>query len=336
VTKVLSEFESLLSTLIETETGRRDFLRAVPLLLASVASGCASEKSRLREGDNSGQETQLTVDDEKRMAQEALIEIRKDYPRAPDPELQNYLNSVGQKMVQANKMVGHPYTYSFTVVNVSQVNAFALPAGTIFVTAPLIAMTESEAELAGVIGHELGHVKARHVAERIERSKKATASNWFYGAGGGLLGGVAGFGLGKLMCPPSDSSCLAKATALGAAAGVGGGLLVHKYKFMANSRENEMEADRIGFRASVQSGYAPSHVGDFYNKLERMEEQSKAGKTQMLSSLSDAVSTHPPSKERVEQIGQLVAETPKPVHAIVSSKDFDRARRRAQALASKG
>jgi predicted Zn-dependent protease len=330
--EILTELDVLLNELTSTSMGRRAFLASVPMLLAACAS---AEKNRYREGDNTGQATSMTVEDEQRMAREALVEMRKDYPPLQDHDLQAYVSGVGNRLVRANNLGGNPYSYTFTVVNVNQVNAFALPAGTVFVTAPLLAMAESEAELAGVIGHEIGHVKARHAAERIEKAKREEGKSWLYAVGGGVLGGAAGFGLGKLLCPPSDQSCIAKATAMGAAAGAGGGLLIQKYKFMANSREDEMEADRIGFRTAANAGYEPAHVGDFYSKLLKMEKQAKAGGSPVLSSISDAMSTHPPSEERVAQMGELVAATHAKPGAVYSTKDFEKARKRLEELMKK-
>jgi beta-barrel assembly-enhancing protease len=327
--KVLLELEDILKELNSTSVGRRAFLASVPILMAA----CASDNHRSREGDNSGQETQLTVADEKKMTQEALPMMRKDYPPLQDAEAQRYIGNLGSRLVAANGLNGHPYTYNFTVVDVPMVNAFALPAGTVFVTAPLIVMAETEAELAGVIGHEIGHVKARHAAERMEAAKKESSKSWLFGAGGGLIGAAAGFGLGKLTCRKGDNACLAKATGLGAAAGIGGGLLVQKYKFMANSREDEMEADRIGFRTSVKAGYAPDHVGTFYAKLLQMEQQSKQNGNALVSSISDAMSTHPPSAERVQQMNQLASSTTKKPTAIISSVTFDRLKKKIDAMA---
>lgn len=320
----LAELDQILNSMMRSNIKRRQFLAAVPLLL----SACATSGSRMREGDNTGQETELTVDDEKRMAKEAMIEMKKDYPVLNAPDLQNYVSGIGRRLVTANGLEAHPYNYTFTVVNVPYVNAFALPAGTVFITAPLLAMAESEAELAGVMGHEIGHVVARHTAERIEAQKKGSSS-WMYAIGGGLLGGAAGFGLGKLVCPPSDVSCVAKATALGAAAGAGGGLLVQKYKFMANSREDEMEADRIGFKTSVRAGYNSLKVGDFYNKLQRMEAEQKSGGAPVMASLADALSTHPPSEERVTQMHELALQNPAGPKAITNSIEFDKIHKRA-------
>ncbi|RZA08320.1 MAG: hypothetical protein EOP11_05140 [Proteobacteria bacterium] len=322
----LEELEVHLKKLNATTMGRRAFLAAAPLMLAA----CATAQHRQREGDNSGQEVPLTVADERKMTREAMVEMSKDYPPLQNADVQLYLKGLGKRLVAMNALEGHPYNYSFTAVGVNQINAFALPAGTVFVTAPLIALAETEAELAGVVGHEVGHIKARHTAERLARASQESNKGWLFGAGGGLLGAAAGFGLGKLLCGAGDSGCVAKATVAGAAAGVGGGLLIQKYQFMANSREDEMEADRVGFRTSVKTNYHKDHVGDFYAKLLRMEKDSKAHRTPLLSGLSDALATHPPSDERVAQMQELSLSAPLNRYAITSSKDFDRAKKICQ------
>lgn len=315
------ELEATLKELISTPMGRRSFLAALPFLMASCAT---VPQTRHREGDNTGQQTELTYEDEKKMTQEVLPKMRKDYPPIQNSEMQSYINDLGQKIVHANGLHGNPYTYNFTVVGVDYVNAFALPAGTVFVTAPLITMADTEAELAGVVGHEIGHIQARHTAERMEKAKREQSKSWMYAVGGGILGGAIGFGLGKLLCPPKDNKCLTKAAGLGAAAGAGGGFLIQKYAFMAHSREDEMEADRIGFRTSVKAGFDKDRVGDFYTKLQRMEEQRKAkGGNAILGPIADAMSTHPPSRERVAQMNQMEQQTPKRGGSITSSKRFD-------------
>ena len=145
--------------------------RKISFLMAAfmlVTISCApTHSSRYREGSNVGQETKMTPQDEERLTKEALPKMLKDYPPAQNQELQKYVSSLGMKIVRANNLEGNPYRYNFTVVDVADINAFAMPAGTIFVTAPLIAHTSSEAELAGVVSHELGHVVARQSAERM-------------------------------------------------------------------------------------------------------------------------------------------------------------------------
>jgi len=321
--ELLTELETILTKLNQTTTGRRAFLASLPVLFAACAT---PERTRYREGDNTGQETQITVEDEKRMTAEVLPKMREEYPPIQDAEMQNYITGLGNKIAVQNNLEGNPYRYNYTVVGAKFVNAFALPAGTIFVTAPLIEMSDTEAELAGVVGHEIGHVQARHAAERIDRAQREQGKGILYGVIGGLLGGAAGYGVGRLMCAPQDNECLRRAAAIGAAAGAGGGLLIQKFAFMANSREDEMEADRIAFRTSVRSGYHKDRVGDFYAKLQKMEESRAQSNTPILGALSDALSTHPPSPERVRQMQELAAQTPAQPGSKTSSKEFDQIR----------
>lgn len=317
----LKEFEAHLEELISTPVGRRWFLGSMGLILASCAT---PDKTRFREGDNQGQATELTPADELKMTQEVLPKMKKDYPSLNNPEIQNYISNLGNKIIRTNNLVGNPYNYNFSVVGVGYVNAFALPAGTVFITAPLIAMADSEAELAGVVGHEIGHIKARHTAERMQAAKKAESKSWLYAIGGGVAGGALGYGLGKLICPPKDEVCLKKTTEMGLAAGAAGGMLVQKYAFMANSREDEMEADRIGFRTSFTSGFDKDHVGLFYEKLLKMEKSAKGKTTGPLAALGDALSTHPPSQERVTQMKQMSNEVKNPLNTTVSTKEFEK------------
>ena len=321
--QALVELEKNLKELCETPMGRRAFLSSMGLLLA----GCqATSQHRTREGDNTGQNTELTVEDERKMTQEVLPQMRKDYPLLQNSEVQSYISQLGNRIVAANNLNGNPYKYSFSAVDVNYVNAFALPAGTVMVTTPLIAMAETEAELAGVIGHEVGHIKARHTAERMDKAKKAQSKTWIYAAGGGVLGGILGYGVGTLLCKKDDQKCLTEAAKYGAIAGAGGGLLIQKYGFMANSREDEMEADRIGFRTSVNSQFHKDHVGTFYSKLLLMEKEGKGKQDPITRSLSDALSTHPPSKERVQQMNQMAQEQTLKAGMIVSSQQFEKIR----------
>jgi beta-barrel assembly-enhancing protease len=311
--------------------------KALPffILLSCIISCAPTQSSRYREGDNVGQQAGMTVQDERRLTEEALPKMKQEYPPAKNPELQKYISNLGMKIVTANKLEGNPYNYNFTVVDVENVNAFALPAGTIFVTAPLIAMTANEAELAGVIGHEVGHVVARHAAERMYVMEKEQNKTWLFAAGGGIVGAAAGFGLGKLLCADGDSACLAKAALIGAAAGAGGGLLIQKFKFMANSREDEMEADRIGFKLAVGAGYDKDQVGKFYEKLLQMEKTSQKSGNPILKHLTDAISTHPPSEERVKQMNEMAANAPAIKNPISSSPDYNKMKQAAAGLRKK-
>lgn len=302
----------------------------IALLLLFNLSCAPTNSSRHREGSNLGQETNLTVQDEERLTKEALPKMTKDFPAAKNADLQKYVSHLGMKIVRANNLEGNPYHYTFTVVDVADVNAFAMPAGTVFVTAPLIALASNEAELAGVVAHEIGHVVARHAAERMYAMEKAQNKTWLYAAGGAVVGAAAGLGLGVLLCDKGDAACLAKAAAIGGVVGAGGGLLAQRYTFLVNSREDEMEADRIGFKYAVAAGYDKNEVGKFYEKLLKMEKSGK-GEGGVVKNLSDALSTHPPNEERVKQMQELAAKSPDR-KAVINTPDFNRAKALAAQL----
>ncbi|HOC60935.1 MAG: M48 family metalloprotease [Syntrophaceae bacterium] len=313
---------------------KQRFLMFMIVLMILIPACAPTNSSRYREGSNIGQETALSVQDEERLTKEALPKLKKDYPPAKNQELQSYISDLGMKIVRANKLQGHPYSYNFTVVDVPDVNAFALPAGTIFVTAPLIALADNEAELAGVVSHEIGHVVARHSAERMYAMEKEKNKTWLYLGGGAVVGAAAGLGLGALICNKGDTVCLAKAAALGGAVGAGGGYLAQKYTFLVNSREDEMEADRLGFRYAVAAGYDKDQVGKFYEKLLRMEQSSNKSGGSLTRSLSDAMSTHPPSEERVKQMEELAAKSPER-KSVTSTASFNRAKNLASGSTKK-
>ncbi|PIK15586.1 M48 family metalloprotease [Halobacteriovorax sp. JY17] len=316
--KVLKQLERDLVKVNSTDQGRRAFLVALPMILASCATG---SKHRMREGDNTGQETSLSFSDERQMTKEYLPQMEKEYPSVSNSYAQSYIRNLGAKITSANGLEGHPYNYHFRVVNSKMVNAFALPAGEVFVTAPLIKMASSEAELAGVLGHEIGHIKARHTAERIEAEKKSKTKNLLFGIGGAILGGAAGYGLGKALCKKGDRECIQRIALYGGAAGVGGALLIQKFGFMANSREDEMEADRIGFSTSLAAGYDANHIGKFYEKLLVMEKQYQRNSNGISKKFADALSTHPPSIERVRQMNEMSQEV-SGRGGIINSKSF--------------
>lgn len=315
---ILNKMNQDLNSLCSTSFGRRAFLSALPFLVASCSS---SEKSRYREGDNSGQATAMTVADEAKMTEEYLPQMMKEYPPVKNSYAQGYISNLGAKIASGNGLNGNPYNYNFTLVEAKMVNAFALPAGQVFVTTPLLKMAKTEAELAGVVGHEIGHVQARHTAERMNKAKSEQKKALIYGAIGGLIGGAGGFILGKKLCREDDRDCLQRVAAYGAIAGGAGGLLIQKFKFMANSREDEMEADRIGFKTAMNAGFHSDYVGNFYAELLKMEEQHKSGQNKLMASFADALSTHPPSRQRVAQQQELSREFAGK-SGIISSRDF--------------
>ncbi|MCB1303844.1 MAG: M48 family metalloprotease, partial [Leptospiraceae bacterium] len=311
------EIEHIFEKWTSTPYGRRSFLAIAPTILTACISG-----DRNREGDNTGQETSMTVEDERALTQSVLPELQKDYPRMQNAAVQNYVNRVGQTIVARNGLYKNPYTYSFTVVEAPYPNAFALPAGTVFVTKPLMGLAETEAELAGVLGHEIGHIKARHVAERMEEEKNGW-NFWKYIFGGAGIGALLGYGIGRAACR-GNKACENKATIVGAGVGAGIGYLVSKYAYFANSQEDEMEADRVAFNTSVGAGYDKQYVGRFYERLLEIQEAGDDEEANPLfSKLSDAMQTHPPAEERVEQMHQMQTSLGGRGKGVVSTPYFD-------------
>lgn len=276
------------------------------ILFLVLLAACSTKTSdRYREGNNEGQMSALTVDEEKKLSEEALNDMNKEFPPAKNPALQAYITRLGQKLVNANKLNNNPYTYTFTVVDSPMVNAFALPAGKVFITTPIIAMADSEAEIAGVLGHEIGHVTARHTAERMYVAKKEQSKTIAFGAIGAAVLGTAGYYVSKKLCDPKDLECKAKLIGGGAVVGAAGGLFVQKYAFMKNSQEDELESDRVGFRYATNAGYNKDQVGEFYKKLQAMEQESKKGQNAAMTWLGDALASHPNSEKRVAQAEEM-------------------------------
>lgn len=199
-----------------------------------------------------------------------------------DAALTAYVNAIGQRMVAKSELPD--LKFQFIVLNDDTVNAFALPGGYIYLSRGLIALAEDEAELAGVIGHEIGHVTARHSAQRYS---SAMATN---------IGLTAVSILGSVLGAPSG---------LGNLASFGAQAALQSY-----SRSQELEADKLGVRYMTQLGYDPSALGDFFAKLHAHTEiqAKKAGKSADNFSI---MQTHPRTADRISQAETLAkTETP--------------------------
>ncbi len=295
-------------------------------ILSLLFSSCATSKTRYREGDNKGQASDLTVTDEINLTKDALKSMAKDYPPTKDRALQRYVSSLGQRLVKVNGLNGKPYKYTFTVVDTPMVNAFALPAGTIYVTKPLLKAVKTEAELAGVLGHEMGHVIARHTAERMTLMNKERTGNLLMTAGAAIIGAAGGYMAAKKLCKKGDKECLLKGTAAGGALFGGATLLVQKYRYMQNSQEDEFEADRLGFKIATKAGYNPHQIGKFYETLLALENKGKKGQNKYLAQFQDAMSTHPPSQKRIDQMRDMAS--PLPNKGLLSSNAFHTMKKR--------
>ncbi|UOQ71737.1 M48 family metalloprotease [Hymenobacter cellulosilyticus] len=185
--------------------------------------------------------------------------------------LQRLIDTKGQQM---NKVSDRPGDYGFTIVDSPVINAFATPDGHVYFTRGIMAYFNNEAQFAGVLGHELGHITARHGQKQQSRSTIANI--------GLLLGSVVSPNLvGRFAQPLSQV--------------VGLGLL--KY-----GRDAENEADVLGVKYSTKIGYDASNMADFFQTLQRTEQQSGAG------GVPTFLSTHPNSADRYTRVKGLAAQ----------------------------
>lgn len=217
-------------------------------------------------------ETQLALigeEQEIQMGREAAARVEAQMGLVDDPELQRYVSRVGQRLAAASERPDLPWR--FQVVDDPSVNAFALPGGFIFVTRGIMAAFMSEAELAAVLGHEIGHVTARHSVEQMSQQQ--------------LFGGLAGLGVVLL-----DLGSVAQGVL-----GTGLNLLFLKY-----SRDDERQADDLGLRYMTREDYAPDEMLDVFRTLERVGEASGGGGT------PGWLATHPAPEDRFERISSAI------------------------------
>jgi predicted Zn-dependent protease len=233
-------------------------------LAVSVAAACATNPVTGKK-----QMTLLSEAEELAIGQQQDQEIRREMGVYDDPELQRYVDDIGQQLARRSHRPSLPW--SFTIVDSPAINAFALPGGYIYLTRGIMAYLDDESELAGVLGHEIAHVTARHAAQAYTRQAQA-------GIGLAILG---------IFVPSAQPF-----TDLGAA-----GLSV---LFLRHGREAELEADRLGVEYGSSAGYDPSGVPRFLATLARVSAMSERGVPNWLS-------THPDPGARVTRAEPLVA-----------------------------
>jgi len=210
-----------------------------------------------------------------------------------DQQLQAYIDRIGQKLAAQTDRSG-PWT--FTVLDSDVVNAFALPGGYIYITRGLLALAKDEAEVAGVLGHEIGHVVAHHTRERQT---------------GQTIAGLLAAGIGLVLGSPE----------LAQLANVGGTALLASY-----SRGQESEADRLGIEFLERAGYDPFAVATFLETMRRdsQYEGLRAGKGTQESGF-DFFATHPQTANRVEEAAALARKRPpggaRPVEPYMAAID---------------
>jgi predicted Zn-dependent protease len=205
------------------------------------------------------------------MGREADKEVAAAYGLYPDERLQQYIQALGTSIASRTERPNLPWT--FRVVDDAAVNAFAIPGGFVYVTRGILTHLNSEAELASILGHEIGHVTARHSVSQMSKQQAAQV----------LLG------VGAVA-----SRTVAR---LGGLLQAGAGLL-----FLTYSRADESEADRLGLRYMMSGGYDPREMTDVFRMLEGVSSQEGSG-----GRLPQWLSSHPNPENREAWARQSVA-----------------------------
>ena len=186
----------------------------------------------------------LSIGQEAELGKVLLAQINRRLPISTDPELRNYLQSLGTRLISSSLNSNFPYY--FRLVFDPRINAFAMPGGIIVINSGLLLLTSSESELASVVAHEIAHVSQRHIARRFSRQKRLSVLNAI-----AMLGTVVA---------AIYSSEAASATA---AATMGG----MQNAEMSYSRDYEREADRIGMNLLSSAQLDPYGMPRFFDKL---------------------------------------------------------------------
>ena len=218
----------------------------------------------------------LSQADEIKLGKQAHKDVLRQYAVYPDKKLQAYVNRIGQSL--ARKSHRSNLTFTFTVLDSPEVNAFALPGGYIYITRGIMAYLNSEAELAAVIGHEIGHVTARH---GVRQYSAAMATR-------------LGFGLGALLLPE-----LRRASAQNIMHVLGTALL------RGYGREHELQSDALGAQYLARAGYQAEAMIDVIRVLKNQQlfasEKAKAQGKQPVS-YHGLFATHPDNDTRLQQV----------------------------------
>jgi predicted Zn-dependent protease len=218
------------------------------------------------------------------MGQQGAKEVEQSIGFYKDAGVNAYVADIGRRMAEQSERPELPW--EFHVVDDAAVNAFAIPGGFIYVTRGLMSSINNEAELAGVLGHEIAHVTHRHSVQQISKSQLAQL----------------GLGIGSIL-----SSDIAK---FGQLAGAGLSLLFLKY-----GRDAENQADESGFRYALGQNYDVRQMPNVFQTLGRLSEAGGAGK------LPEWLSTHPEPGNRIEHIDKMLDTVPLAQRKLVVDRD---------------
>jgi beta-barrel assembly-enhancing protease len=261
--------------------GTPHFARPVlALMLAlTLAAGVAEAQTKINPGWN-----MFSPQQDVEIGAQSATEAERQLPILNDREVENYVNSIGQRL--AANAGGPQFQYRFRVVNASDINAFALPGGYIYLNRGIIDNARTEGEVAGVLAHEIAHSALRHGTHQASKAYAAQAGLQILG---GLLGGKVGNNTAQI---------------LNTVGGVGLNALFLKF-----SRELETQADVRGAQILAASGYTPADMVSFFNQLAKVD---TARKTTWLSH-------HPAPPDRIARIEkerQLLKEPATPTQNV--------------------
>ena len=222
--------------------------------------------------------------DELAIGREQDAEIRREMGVYDDTAVQRYIDDIGQTLAATSHRPTLHWT--FTVVDSQAVNAFALPGGYVYITRGILPYLDDESELAGVLGHEIGHVTARHAAQQYTRQAQT-------GLGLAVL---------SIFVPGTRPFADLGASALGVA-------------FLKYGRDAELEADRLGIEYGSRGGWDPTGVARFLSTLARVDALSARGVPNWLS-------THPDPGSRVKEATPLAAQAASPSAAATNRDQY--------------
>jgi len=228
----------------------------------------------------------FTVKDEAELGRKFNTLLRSKLPIIEDPEITDYIKDVVERVHAI--MAPMPFDLTVSVVRNNSINAFAAPAGYVYVFTGLVHHFEHEAEMAGVIAHELAHVSQRHVAKRVERMQVIGL--------GTLAGALAGIFIGTQTDGSSNMGEASEAL-------VAGSLAAGPAAMLSYSRENEREADQVGMQYLVAAGYRPEGMVGAFKTIMRKSWHSG-------TSIPSYLATHPGVDERIGYLEDRIANMP--------------------------
>jgi len=262
----------------------------------------------VRDAVSFGEFSLISKAEERKIGREVAKEIRKRFRLVEDPYLNDYLNSIGKRLVSSIEVNGevNGFALDFHVASDPRINAFALPGGHIFVTSQTILSSDDESELAGVIAHEIGHVAGRHVAYRIEKGSNINLAMLAAILAGAFLSG-----------DPKAGAAVATFAIAGA-----------QTMMLQYSRTDEMDADRRAVKSMLAAGYDGWGLVRFMETIRRQSPGPDLIPAYML--------THPLPADRSSYLAaSLPPETQTPPQGAREKGRLWRAQARLLALSSK-